>query len=184
MLNPPPWSRGTALHWWHAGSPCIPDPTNTPAAQNGLQLELLCQTYAGFQSVCSYTHQFALLEPLGVIHGFELTPLVRGSTTKWRGNTEINGSKSFSSWPFRILAAVHTICASSVCIFRTRQTTRVFGAVSLVGANVAAFEPHEPGNSKWGAAGWLQSCNNFLLLKNNILHINRGFKIITCFNIF
>lgn len=68
--------------------------------------------YAGFQFVCSCTHQFALLEPLAVIHDSEFTSLVCGSTTKWRANNW-NGNKSFSSWPFRILAAVGTICTSS-----------------------------------------------------------------------
>lgn len=45
--------------------------------------------YACFQFVCCYAPPFALLEPLGVVHHPELTPLVCGSMTKWRGNTEI-----------------------------------------------------------------------------------------------
>lgn len=44
---------------------------------------------ARFQFVCCYTHWFALLEPLGAIHDSKSTPLVCGSTTKWRGNTEM-----------------------------------------------------------------------------------------------
>lgn len=106
--------------------------------------------YACFQFVCCYAPPFALLEPLGVVHHSELTPLVCGSMTKWRGNTEM-GTKVSAVNPSGFLLLftqfAHLRLIFLLCFQHKASHPSVWGCIPKTGSNVATFEPHKPRSS-------------------------------------